>query len=110
MTATAALTALALAGLGNYLLRASFITFIGDARIPHWLDRPLAHARPAILAALVASSALHRTDASPAGLAVQLGALAAAALVSWQTRSLTWTLLAGVAVLVGGELLVDLVR
>jgi branched-subunit amino acid transport protein len=110
VSAGAALVALALAGLGNWLLRASFIAFIDASRMPHLLERALAHSRPAILAALVTSAATRRLGASPDVAVMQVLALGVAALVSWRTHNLTWTLLAGVAVLVVGDYGFDLLR
>jgi branched-subunit amino acid transport protein len=95
---------LALAGVASYGLRASFIATAGAFALPASVDRLLRYARPAILAALVATSLARSAEGSGMPLVpVEVLAAAVAGYVAWRTRNLLWTLLAGLGVLVALE-------
>lgn len=94
-----------LAGVGTYAIRLVFLAFADRlAAVPPGLARVLAMIPPAVLAAVVASSLVHRGGAfTPAW--TELAAAALAAGVAWRTRSILLTLLVGMAALAGLELL-----
>lgn len=86
MTAFAALTAL---GAASWLLRISFITGICPARLPTGLQRALEYVGPAVLAALIVTTLVHRSGIG--GLFVpspHLLALVIAGVVSWRWHNL----------------------
>lgn len=83
-------------GLGTYALRASFIMYFGTRAVPPLAERVLRLVPAAVLAALVAP-AVFSVQAGPDPLRLAAGAVAA--LVAWRTRSVGWTVLAGMGVL-----------
>ena len=94
-------TAILLAGVGTYAMRASFLAFAHRmATVAPWVERILRQIPPAALASLVVPALLR-----PAGhldvTQARLYAGLAAALVAWRTRSTALTLLAGMGVLLG---------
>lgn len=93
-----ALLTLVIAGVATWLLRASFIILDDRAALPPFAERVVTNARPAFLAALVASAFVAQGGGN--ALAVPLswiGAAAAGVIVSYRTRSLTATGIAGIA-------------
>lgn len=91
------------AGIGSLALRCSFIMFarrLQDA--PEEVHDVLRLVPPASFAALVLPTIL-RPDGAWTGLSAELVAAALAAVIAWKTRSITWTILVGLAcvVLVG---------
>ncbi|HEU0220821.1 MAG TPA: AzlD domain-containing protein [Paracoccaceae bacterium] len=90
-----------LLGLGTYLIRFSFLGFIGNRPLPPWLRRHLAYVPVAIMPALVAPltvwPAATGGTPDPARLAAGLAALAAGALF----RNPVAAIAAGFAVLFG---------
>ena len=94
-------TAILLAGVGTYAMRASFLAFAHRmATVAPWVERILRQIPPAALASLVVPALLR-----PAGhldvTQARLYAGLAAALVAWRTRSTALTLLVGMGVLLG---------
>ncbi|MGE5594753.1 MAG: AzlD domain-containing protein [Hyphomicrobiales bacterium] len=90
---------LAVAGLITWLMRASFIVLGPRDSMPPFMERVVAQARPAFLAALIASAFAARSGGEP--LAIPLSWLLAAAIgigVSWRTGSLFATGMSGMAV------------
>ncbi len=86
-------------GTGTFLIRFSLIALSDRAdRIPASAQRALRFIPPAVLAALVAPSFL-----MPAGTLevtnLRLVAGLVAALVSWTTRSVLWTIVSGMGTL-----------
>jgi branched-subunit amino acid transport protein len=81
--------------LVTYLTRYSMIAALGG-ELPPLLRRWLRYVPPAVLAALVAPAAL----APEGGLEVGLPAWSTllSVVVAWRTRSVLWTILAGMAV------------
>lgn len=97
-----ALVTIAAAGVLSWTLRASFITFLGDRKPPMAIRRGLAGARPAVMAAMVATSLTSTTGgASALAVSPELVAVAVAAAAVFVTRQLVAGLLAGVGALVG---------
>ena len=84
-------------GLGTYLSRTSFILILGNRTVPERAERALRNVGPAVLGGLVAS--LLVGDRGWAGLAPspEVIALLVASLVAWRTKNMTWTLVAGMA-------------
>ncbi len=96
-------TAILLAGIGTYALRASFLAAARRlVDLPPMTERILRQIPPAVLAAIVLPS-LVRPDDTLDLWQPRLLAGAIAAVVSWRTRNIGLTLLVGMAVLVGVE-------
>ncbi len=96
-----ALLMIAAAGALSWTLRASFITFLGDREPPMAMRRGLAGARPAVMAAMVATSLTSMTGgASALAVSPELVAVAVAAAAVFVTRQLVAGLLAGIGTLV----------
>lgn len=88
------------AGLGTYLLRASFLAFADRlVDLPPLVERVLRQIPPAVLAALVVPQLL-RPEGSLDLWQPQLLAGVIAAVVSWRTRNIAATLVTGMLVLV----------
>jgi len=96
------LTAVLVLGLLCWVLRATFVVFIPADRLPAVVAQALQHLAPAALASILAVEITSAVDLSnPASSMEALGVVAVAATVAVLTRSMTWTVLAGiVAVLV----------
>ncbi len=96
-----ALIPFAAAGFVSWLLRGSFITMLGDRKLPDAVKRGIAGARPAVLAALIATS-LVNMGGSPGGLVTSpfLAAAAATAAVAWASRNPLVTLAFGLTLVV----------
>lgn len=91
--------AIVLAGIGTYALRASFLVFARRlVDLPPLAARVLRQIPPAVLAALVVP-ALVRPDGAFDLWQPRLLAGLVAALVSWRTRNIALTLVAGMGVL-----------
>ncbi|MDE0803792.1 MAG: AzlD domain-containing protein [Acidimicrobiales bacterium] len=94
------------AGVGTYLLRASFLAFADRlVDLPPLVERVLRQIPPAVLAALVVPQ-LVRPEGSLDLWQPELLAGMLAAIVSWKTRNIAATLVTGMAVLVVVERLV----
>lgn len=95
--------AIVLAGVGTYLLRASFLVFAHRlVDLPPLVTRVLRQIPPAVLAALVLP-ALVRPEGTLDLWQPQLLAGAVAAVVSWRTRNIALTLVVGMTLLVALE-------
>ena len=87
-------------GAGTYLTRLSFVAAFARSGVPIWMQAPLRYVAPAVLAAIVApaviapAGAIDLSTANPRFLA---GAIAL--LVAIRTRSVTWTIITGMAAL-----------
>jgi branched-subunit amino acid transport protein len=88
-------------GIGTYLLRFSFLGFLGNRLLPWWLVRGLRYTAVAVLPALVAPAVLwpSATAGSP-DLARLLAACATVIVGAW-TRQMMAAIAVGVAVLFG---------
>jgi len=86
------------AGLLTFLIRLSFIYFIGRAEIPDLARRALRFVPPAVLPAIWVPELLirdGRLDASLGNARLLAGLLAV--IVAWRTRSVLWTIAVGMA-------------
>lgn len=81
-------------GLGTYLLRVSLIALLGRVTVPEGMSDGLRLVAPAVLAGLVAQGLLV-TGGQFRGVDAWHGAALISALVAWQTKSVSWTLAAG---------------
>lgn len=96
-------------GLGTFVLRFLFIYLFGKIEMPRWLQRALRFVPAAALAALVFPALTH-----PAGhldLSLQNARLLAGlagAVVAWKTRNVLLTILAGMILLWGLEMLLGI--
>lgn len=92
-------TAIVVAGIGTYAMRASFLVFAHRlADVPPGVQRLLRQIPPAALAAIVAP-ALLRPEGQLDLLQPRLAAGVVAAVVAWKTRNIALTLVVGMAVL-----------
>jgi len=92
-------------GLLCWVLRATFVLLIPPDRLPAVVAQALQHLAPAALASIIAVELTSAMDvANPASTMQALGVVAVAATVARLTRSMTWTVLAGIVAV----LLVDL--
>jgi branched chain amino acid efflux pump len=76
-------------GVGTYLMRVSFIAFVGDRPVPAALERPLRYVAPAAMAALAFQPTLVRHGElaiDPSNL--RIWALLVAFFVAWKTRNI----------------------
>jgi branched-subunit amino acid transport protein len=85
-----------LVGASNYLVRLSFVALLANATIPPLARRALRFVAVAMLAALVVPMVLggNATPANP-----RVAAALVAGVVAWFTRSVGWTLGAGMGAL-----------
>jgi len=94
--------AIALAGLGTYALRASFLflfEYLGT--VPAHVETALGMVPAAVLSALVAPAVLAPDGAVAVAGNGRLLAGTAAALVAWYTENILATIVVGLAVLIG---------
>jgi branched-subunit amino acid transport protein len=92
--------ALAIAGLLTFAIRVSFIALLGRVETPPLLSRALRFVPPAVLSAIVLPELLvrqGRVDFSLQNLRMLAGLVAL--LVAWRTRSVLFTIAAGMATL-----------
>jgi branched-subunit amino acid transport protein len=88
------------AGVVTWMLRASFIVLGNRVTLPGASERVIANARPAMLAALIASTLLAAGGGEASAIPPSwLVATAVAALVAWRSGNLALTCAAGVATL-----------
>lgn len=92
-------------GIGTYLLRFSFLGFLGNRILPWWLVRGLRYTAVAVLPALVAPAVLWPPATGGAPDAARLLAACATVLVGAFTRQMMAAILAGVTVLFGVQYL-----
>lgn len=99
---------IAAAGLATWVLRASFITLVGDRQLPEATQPVLRYARPAVLAALAASATVGSGGlvASTALVPRVAGAVGAGA-TAWRTGNMLMTLGIGFAVFALTRVVVD---
>lgn len=83
-------------GIGTYLMRASFIAFLGERPLPAAVERSLRYVAPAAFAAIALPATLGEKGLSRfAAPDARLIALAIAGLIVWKTRSVPATLTIG---------------
>lgn len=98
---TTFLVIVAVIGMGTYLSRLSFIAVFGRSGVPQWLASPLRYVAPAVLAAIVAPAVIAPegvVELAPAMNPKFLAALVALA-VAWKSKSVAWTIVAGMGAL-----------
>lgn len=84
----------------TFVERASFILFLSQWRLPSWLDKALRFVPATVFPALVAPMFIYtdgQLDLSPLNPKLLAGLVAV--IVSWRTKSLLGTILAGMAVI-----------
>jgi len=81
---------------GTLLMRASLVAILGEVTIPPRLEQALRLVAPAVLAGVVVQALVFDGDGFRTAWSWYLGAAIAAA-VAWRTRSIPWTLAAGMA-------------
>jgi branched-subunit amino acid transport protein len=92
------LAAVVALGLLCWVLRATFVLLVPADRLPAVVAQALNHLAPAALASIIAVELTSAVEVSDLAAALQsLGVVAVAATVAMLTRSLTWTVLAGIA-------------
>ena len=85
-----------LIGIGNFLLRISFIYLFGKVDMPDWLRRALRFVPASVLAALVFPALTYPNGAMDLSLGnIQLLAGLGGALVAWKTKNVLWTIVVG---------------
>lgn len=83
-------------GLGTYLTRFSFIGILGDREIPTYITRPLRLVAPAVLAAIAIPELVAPADVVDISFGnLRLFAGFIAMVVAAKTRSIGWTITAG---------------
>ena len=92
------LLAVLLVGAGTYLIRCSMVVALGRVTLSETAERALGLIPPAVLGALVAQTLLLEGEGMR-DLSTWHPAAVVAALVAWRTRSIGWTLVAGMAAL-----------
>ncbi len=88
-------------GIGTFLMRFSFLGFLGNRLLPWWLTRGLRYTAVAVLPALVAPAVLWPEATAGALDAPRLAAAAATIVVGAITRQMMAAIAVGVAVLFG---------
>lgn len=89
-----AFIAILLVGLGTYVSRAIFIVALADREIPPRILDALDYVAPAVLSALVIALMVDDDGSVALGVPEALAFVVGAA-VAWKTRSLIYTVLAG---------------
>jgi branched-subunit amino acid transport protein len=89
---------MAVAGIGTFAIRYSFVGFVSKSEVPGWATNLLRHVPAAALTALVFSSMGSHGAENAAG-AAELRTVAAliAGLVAWRTKSMLATIASGMA-------------
>lgn len=94
------------AGAATFLIRLSFIAVEGRVRLPAWFRTALQFVPAAMLSALIAPDLLMRDGALFLNAHnTRLLAGLVAIVVAARTRSVAWTIVAGMAALIGLEFL-----
>ena len=101
------LAAVLVLGAACWALRATFVLLVPADRLPDLASRALQHLAPAALASICA---VELTDVvNPSDLtatAASVGVVALAVLVALRTRSMTWTVLAGIVAVLAVDLVI----
>ena len=93
---------LGVAGVITYAFRLSFILLLGKLHLAPWMQRALRFVPPAALAAIIFPELLVRNGELMLGLDnPRLLAGLVASVVAWRTKSVLWTIGAGMAALWG---------
>ncbi|WP_172329285.1 AzlD domain-containing protein [Mangrovicoccus sp. HB161399] len=100
--ATAVWTVIAGLAVGTFLIRFSFLGLLGQRSFPEWALRMLRYTPVAVLPGLVAPLVLWPQATGGEPDAARLLAALAAAAAGVLTRSVLWSVAAGLAALYGG--------
>lgn len=98
MTTWSAIAVVVIVATMTYAMRAVAIVALAKRTIPLRVELALRNVGPAVLAALAINLAAGGEDAPSLDLAETI-ALMTAGVVAWRTRSVLWTLLAGMIAL-----------
>lgn len=98
-------TVVAVLGIGTYLMRFSFLGFLGNRILPWWLVRGLRYTAVAVLPALVAPAVLWPEVTHGQPDPARLLAAAATVIVGAWTRQMMAAIAIGAAVLFGVQYL-----
>jgi len=85
------------AGIGTYLIRASFLVLGSRVTLPPRVEGALRHVGPAVFAAIVAPPVIG--TASVLDRVPEMLATLVAGLVAWRTGRVTWVLVVGMVTL-----------
>jgi branched-subunit amino acid transport protein len=93
--------AILLAGIGTYLMRASFLAILSDGAIPPFVERSLRYVGPAVFAAIVLPRVLGEPGltALSASPTPEMLAIVVAAAAAWRSRNVPITLAIGMTAL-----------
>ncbi len=96
-----AFVAILLGGIGTYLMRASFLAFIGEGRIPQSFERSLRYVGPAVFAAITLPRVLGSPGLSALTIrpTAEMFAILVAGVVAYKTRHVPATLALGMVAL-----------
>ncbi len=86
-------------GVGSFLLRFSFIGFIGNRQMPEWLLRHLRYTAVAILPALVAPLVVWSDGPGTAPDFGQIAAAIGTVFFGWRTKNVFIAIFAGATIL-----------
>lgn len=90
---------LGIAALGTFLLRAAFLAIVPPRTFPPLLDRALAAAGPAVMAALIATHLAHAAPVGAPGTVPRIMAVGMAVLVARRAQNVGVAMAAGMSVL-----------
>jgi branched-subunit amino acid transport protein len=89
---------MATAGIGTFAIRYSFVGLVSKSEVPRWATNLLRHVPAAALTALVVSSmGSHGAENTTGDGELRLYAALIAGLVAWRTKSMTATIISGMA-------------
>jgi len=99
------LTAVVALGLACWVLRTIFVLMVPADRLPAPVAQALQHLAPAALASIIAVELIGVVDLSnPTSTLQSVGVVLVAGAVAKLTRSMTWTVLAGVVAVLAVDL------
>jgi len=99
------LTAVVALGLACWVLRTIFVLMVPADRLPATVAQALQHLAPAALASIIAVELIGVVDLSnPTSTLQSVGVVLVAGAVAKLTRSMTWTVLAGVVAVLAVDL------
>lgn len=90
---------IATAGLGTFLIRFSFIWFLGRGKVHPTLQRLLQFVPPAVLSALIMPSFVMTPQGDFSLVNDRLWAGLIAAVIAWKTKNVVFTIIVGLVAL-----------
>lgn len=103
---TRAWVAIGVIGAGTYAIRASLILLLRGVTVPHVAERAFRYVGPAVLSAIAAQGLVSVDYVSLAVLAPRVLAAIVTGLVAWRTQGLLSSMVAGMTVFLGLDLLI----